>query len=213
MKKQTSNSDNTSNAIPPSTSNSTSPETDTGNKYLCSVEQLAKMHVDMLVSAGFILPKSSCKMSVTKCQYVVDAGLRHNEQYLHLHKACNMNDKENKELFHIDFQDSDGWSGLHHACGGGHLPVVKYLLDIEDPHSDSNPSTDANGGQSKYLVNINLVDNEQCSPLWVAAFNGHRDIVQVTSLLLVLYYSYTSMIMYSIVPIVTMCFVLFCVVL
>lgn len=28
----------------------------------------------------------------------------------------------------VDYVDEDGWSGLHHAAGEGHLNVVEYLI-------------------------------------------------------------------------------------
>lgn len=57
--------------------------------------------------------------------------------------------------------DSDGWCALHHGCGEGNLQVVKWI-------TSSCPD-----------VNINLATLEGCTPLWVASFNGRRDVVQV----------------------------------
>ena len=52
------------------------------------------------------------------------------------------------------------WSALFHACGEGHVDVVEWLTE-------------------ECTANVELKDPEGCTPLWVAAFNNRRNIVQV----------------------------------
>lgn len=59
----------------------------------------------------------------------------------------------------IDAIDEDGWSGLFHASGEGYFKIVNWLLE--------------NNAQ------IDLKDHCNCTPLWVAAFNNHRDVVKL----------------------------------
>ena len=81
-------------------------------------------------------------------------------------------------LVTINCVDSDGWSALHHGCGEGNLNVVKWIT----------------GSCSD--VNINLPTLEECTPLWVASFNGRRDVVQVYRIVYVVYIVYIYYIMW-----------------
>jgi hypothetical protein len=60
----------------------------------------------------------------------------------------------------LNAPDEDGWTGLLYASGEGLVDVLKYLL---------NEATWAAGG-----VDIDQVDDDSCSALWVACFNKQR---------------------------------------
>jgi hypothetical protein len=60
----------------------------------------------------------------------------------------------------VDFQDADMWTALFHASGEGHLHVVEWLIE-------------------KCNATVDMKDGEGCTPLWVACFNGRRNVVQV----------------------------------
>lgn len=61
----------------------------------------------------------------------------------------------------LNFVDEDGWNALHHACGEGHTNIVEWLLELEEATEE--------------VINLKAADN--CTPLWIAAFNGRRDAV------------------------------------
>ena len=63
----------------------------------------------------------------------------------------------------VDFRDEDGWSALFHAAGEGHMKMVEWLVEI-------------------CQANIDLQSPEKITPLWVACFNGRRNVVQVYSI-------------------------------
>jgi len=65
----------------------------------------------------------------------------------------------------VNSVDDDGWSGLHWAAAEGYHMCVRHLLTIEG-------------------ININAVDNDNSTPLWITAFNGVDGAYQVTMLLL-----------------------------
>lgn len=58
------------------------------------------------------------------------------------------------------FKDSDQWTALHHAAGEGHTKIVEFLVQ-------------------ECKVNLEEVDEYNCSALWVAACNDRRDAVKV----------------------------------
>ena len=60
----------------------------------------------------------------------------------------------------VNYRDEDGWSALFHAAGEGHMKVVEWL--VEECNAD-----------------INLQSPEQITPIWIACFNGRRNVVQV----------------------------------
>ena len=62
--------------------------------------------------------------------------------------------------FDIHYKDEDDWTALHHACGEGHLKIAEYL--IEECHHD-----------------VDVKDDIDVTPLWVAACNDQRDIVKL----------------------------------
>ena len=61
----------------------------------------------------------------------------------------------------VDFEDDDMWTALFHAAGEGHLHVVEWLV-------------------CECKATVDKRDGENCTPLWVAAFNGRRNVVQVS---------------------------------
>lgn len=60
----------------------------------------------------------------------------------------------------VNYCDEDGWSALFHASGEGHLRVVQWLVE-------------------ECSAEINLESPEKITPLWIACFNGRRNVVQV----------------------------------
>jgi ankyrin repeat protein len=73
----------------------------------------------------------------------------------------------------VNYVDEDGWSALFHAAGEGHIKVVEWLVD--ECHAD-----------------INLQSPEQITPIWIASFNGRRNVVQVVNSVTYLFYSAVS---------------------
>lgn len=59
-----------------------------------------------------------------------------------------------------DFLASDrsGATAMHMACGGGHLQCVNLLLQNQ--------------------AGVNVMDNQQYTPLFSACQMGHRDVVE-----------------------------------
>lgn len=60
----------------------------------------------------------------------------------------------------VNYSDADGWSALFHACGEGHLKVVEWLIEECD-------------------ASIDMQAPDGCTPMWIACFNGRRNVVQV----------------------------------
>jgi hypothetical protein len=63
------------------------------------------------------------------------------------------------EKVDIDSVDEDGWSALFHSAGEGHSKIATFLIENK--------------------ANVDLKDEFNCTPLWVAAFNNQRDVVKV----------------------------------
>lgn len=60
----------------------------------------------------------------------------------------------------VNYCDSDGWPALFHAAGEGHLKVVEWLVE-------------------ECSAAINLTTSEGITALWVACFNGKRNVAHV----------------------------------
>ena len=64
----------------------------------------------------------------------------------------------------INWLDQDDWSALFHASGEGHLKIVEWLVQ-------------------ECSANVNLCSSaENCTALWVACYNGRRDVAQVAAM-------------------------------
>ena len=73
-----------------------------------------------------------------------------------LKRACILFDRG----IDVDYVDSDGWSALFYASGEGHLKLVQWLVEDWD-------------------ATVDLQAPDDCTPLWTASFNGHRDVVSL----------------------------------
>ena len=58
----------------------------------------------------------------------------------------------------VDTTDEDGWTALFHAVGEGQLAIVKFLTE-------------------ECGATVDFRSNDDTTPLWTAAFNGHTDVV------------------------------------
>ena len=93
---------------------------------------------------------------------------------------------------HVDRESEWGCTGLHSACVGGHLPVIRWL--IEDAHADISV-TDLFGGTPFWLACSNnrlaaakllaahganpyAPNNHGQTPFWTACCNGHLEVVR-----------------------------------
>jgi len=93
----------------------------------------------------------------------------------------------------VDARDDDGWQPLHYAARGGHLPVVKYLIEEQGVQVDAKSTY---GSQPlhfaawhghlpvvKYLVGergaqVDAKDGYGRQPLHHAADDGHLSVVK-----------------------------------
>jgi hypothetical protein len=60
----------------------------------------------------------------------------------------------------VNYADEDGWSALFHAAGEGNIEIVKWLTELEG-------------------ITIDISDQDNCTPLWIACYNGRRDVASV----------------------------------
>lgn len=72
--------------------------------------------------------------------------------------------------------DSAGWTPLHFAANGGHLPVVRYLT--EQDITDGGISCSAKTSNVSTATEFIRFEGTLPSPLHLASRNGHLDIVQ-----------------------------------
>ena len=100
-------------------------------------EEMKELELEFRVACG-AFHKGKAKANLSRAQAMIREGFKN-----------------------VDAVDSDGWSGLFHACGEGHLQIVQFLID-------------------DCKVNIDLQATDQCTPLWVTSFNGRRDVAQVS---------------------------------
>ena len=139
--------------------------------------QVEDAYLDVLQQGGASLP-DECLVTLAvrmgnmeMVRYLLDYGLPtdafNGANVAPLHVACTMNNIEAAHLLvergaAINKQDSDGNSPLMFAVHGGHLDMVKFLVD-------------------KAKADINLADNEGTTPLIRAVCLGHVDIVELLS--------------------------------
>ena len=129
------------------------------------------LYKDLFESCGLIC-KGKVNINISRCTVIINNGIAYNNE-LKKYLECNPAAAHSSKYFDFNAVDSDGWSCLHHASGSGSLPLVKYLTSLQ-------LNTGEYGNTITYYINIDLQATDKCTPLWIAAFNGHRDIVQVT---------------------------------
>jgi ankyrin repeat protein len=115
-------------------------------------------------------PDDEYAQRLATAQYLVENGLDinaeiHERQQTVLHRAADLGVPEIVELLlgtgqiDVDHQDSWGTAALHYACRGGHLPVVRQLVEAG--------------------ANVNVQENYGYTPLHEAAENGHLEVVEL----------------------------------
>ena len=86
--------------------------------------------------------------------------------------------------YHVDCTDSNGQTPLHYACTAGHLDIVMVLIDeFNACISNVNKKACAGGNVSlvqslihDYNADITARDDENNTPLHVAALNGNKEV-------------------------------------
>ncbi|KAL2853302.1 hypothetical protein BJY01DRAFT_259317 [Aspergillus pseudoustus] len=81
-----------------------------------------------------------------------------------LHIACKLGHQRITrvllELCDVTVRDEEGYTALHHAASGGHADLCQWLL-------------------SKDKVKVNALSETKRTPLWLAASNGHNEVVSL----------------------------------
>ncbi|KAJ5721418.1 uncharacterized protein N7483_009352 [Penicillium malachiteum] len=85
-----------------------------------------------------------------------------------LHVAAKLGYKDIVEILlgfcKVNMPDLEGYTALHHAASKGHIEPCKLLLKVK-------------------LTKMHAASKSQCTPLWLAASNGHEDVVSFLTIL------------------------------
>ncbi|KAJ5283335.1 hypothetical protein N7505_001315 [Penicillium chrysogenum] len=101
-----------------------------------------------------------------------------------IHFACNGGSRQTVEFLLDNGEipntaDNDGFSLLHTAAQSGHLKVVKLLMKrLEDVSRRQGSDQDTSTSET-FCNDIDLPDNFNRTPLFCAAREGHKDVVEI----------------------------------
>uniref|UniRef100_A0AC34GCB4 Uncharacterized protein n=1 Tax=Panagrolaimus sp. ES5 TaxID=591445 RepID=A0AC34GCB4_9BILA len=80
--------------------------------------------------------------------------------------------------FLMDAPNNDGNLPLHWACQNGNFEIVKLMLELEYPESETKYFEDNRGIQTyKFICDLNATDFECRTPFYLAVVNGHTSVV------------------------------------
>lgn len=80
----------------------------------------------------------------------------------------------------ISLKDMNGWQPLHEAARGGHLDILKLLLEIDDNgdgnlHHNSERTVRRRGNKLKVDINSRTNNGKGCTALWLAEEHHGED--------------------------------------
>jgi len=149
------------------------------NPAFLSAEEVKDLEVSFLFSCGkYVKGKRTVSVGAAKELFV--KGMAHNalvHEFLELAISTQGEPPSPAPVwFDCNVVDEDGWGALHHASGEGKLDIVQWLCSLETPAALLN--TPHSGlFATKFCINMDTLAGDGCTALWVAGFNGQRDVV------------------------------------
>lgn len=148
------------------------------NPVWLSNEKVTELQQLFLLSCGKYV-KGKRNVSVGAAKEVFGKAMAHN---IIIHEYFNLVSTGGDKIdidpiwFDCNATDEDGWSVLHHASGEGKLDIVQWLCGLTTPDALMN-TPHSTLFRSKFSIHMDTQADDQCTPLWVAGFNGQRDVV------------------------------------
>jgi hypothetical protein len=148
------------------------------NTALLNRDGVKEAQLAFLLSCGKYM-KGKRTVSVGAAKEAFEKGMLHNalvQEYFELVRdappGVTRLDSE-PDWFDCNAADEDGWTAVHHASGEGKLDIVQWLCALETPTGLVVSPFFSN----KFCMDLDRKADDQCTPLWVAGFNGQRDVV------------------------------------